>query len=118
MDKRGIGGIRVPMGSLTGDAPDRGARVLGRGERGHRRPGGGVAVPPDSLVPHIAHPGSLLRPSPRCRRTMATDPPLDGDTDFAHALGTAARVALTLTRGHRNVVTQSIAESAAPIAPA
>ena len=43
---------------------------------------------------------------------------MDGDAGLAHALGTASRVAVTLSRGHRSLVIHSVAASAVPTAPA
>ena len=56
-----VGGFSDPLGSLTGDAPDRCARGGGRGERSCRRQDGGTADRPGSCVRRFTHPRALLR---------------------------------------------------------
>src|SRR4026207_1304976 len=95
MGERDGGGVRILVDPLTSDAPDCRARAFGRGERSHRRQGGGVAVRPDPRIAHVARAGPLLRPPPRGRRALATSPPLDGDTHLPHAPGATPRDAVT-----------------------
>ncbi len=101
MGEHVVSSVRIPVDPLTGHAPDRRARSAGRGERGARRQGGGVAGGADPDVRRVARSGSLLRVPPGCGRAPAASPALDRHTRIGRALGAALPVALTFPLGHR-----------------
>src|SRR6188474_1164354 len=115
MGERVVSRVWIPVDPLTRHAPDRHARSAGRGERGARRQGGGVAGGADPHVHRVARSGTLLCLPPGCGWAPATSPALDRHTRVAHALGAALLDTLTLSlcpRGLRALV-QSAAASAA-----
>jgi len=91
MDKRAFGSVCIHLGALTGDAPDCRARGAGRGERGARRQGGGLAGDLDTGVGGVARGGSLHRSSEGRRRPPAAGPALDCHAGVDRALGAATR---------------------------
>lgn len=115
MVKRAVSDLCVRLGSLTGDAIDRRARSVGRGERSALRQDGGPADRADSRVDRFARPRALLRVPSRRWGAPAARHALDRYTGLSSALDCAVDASMSGARErrqspHRVCVTRMLKE--------